>query len=132
MDKDLFDFTVVVEATEAYPQRPKEKLLPQLPIPINNVETSHEPTRIWCDLNGNLMAGMWRRALAAVVSLAITRPGVNEHEITRNVCPGLTPREVGDAIDWLIARGNLGSTSFRGDSRNIFAREGYYLYLQSQ
>lgn len=74
---------------------------------------------------GNLVTGMWRKCVAAVLGTIVTRPGVRDAEIVRVLWPGLTIGEVEVIAGWLVDAGVVdrrageGSSGGRGEIANF-------------
>ena len=92
MEKAMIDFPITISSTELYYYKPTITPLP--PPAVNSANWKEEPVRLWYDIMGNLVHGMWRKCCAAVLGTVVTRPGIRDAEMVRVLLPGLTMAEV--------------------------------------
>jgi hypothetical protein len=131
MDKDIVNFKVQIKPGPRYES--KSRTLPAPPFPRGNPESRTEPIRLWVDINGKLITGMWLKVTTAVLALITSRPGIHMKEIMRVLWPGLTLVEVEEIVNWLASRGSV-KYSNEGDDdtkTGCWPNEGYFLALQS-
>ncbi|KAF8450108.1 hypothetical protein BGX38DRAFT_1269609 [Terfezia claveryi] len=104
MEKAMIDFPIMISPTELYYCKP---MAPPPPPAVNSVNWKEEPVRLWYDIMGNLVHGMWRKCCAAVLGTVVTRPGIRDAEVVKVLWPGLTMTEVETVGDWLEKAGVL-------------------------
>lgn len=131
MDKDIVNFKVQIKPGPRYES--KSRTLPAPPFPMGNPESRAEPIRLWVDINGKLITGMWLKVTTAVLALITSRPGIHMKEIMRVLWPGLTLIEVEEIVNWLSSRGSVKYNNEGGDDTKTgcWPNEGYFLALQS-
>ncbi|KAF8477313.1 hypothetical protein BDZ91DRAFT_843996 [Kalaharituber pfeilii] len=97
---------------------------------LNSADWSKEPVKLWYDIMGNLVKGMWRKCVIAVLGTVVTRPGVTEGEVTRVLEPALERGEVRGILEWLREWGVVVSREGNGGGRECsgwFVREGFWV-----
>ncbi|KAI4237140.1 MAG: hypothetical protein LQ349_002064, partial [Xanthoria aureola] len=106
MDKRKLHFQVGVRATDAYVMG--NPLLP-LPDPPSGPKNSMDdddprPTKIplWYDIHGDLIPELWQLAVAATMSVLVTRPGIAARVLEPSVRPSLGLCEVQMILDWMV------------------------------
>lgn len=116
MEKAMIDFPISIHPTPMYYQnRPTITTLPP-PVP-NSSDWQREPVKLWYDIMGNLVSGMWRKCVAAVLGTIVTRPGLRDAEIVRVLWPAMTVGEVEVVTRWLENAGML-------ERRQVYGRGG--------
>ncbi|OCF33220.1 hypothetical protein I316_04961 [Kwoniella heveanensis BCC8398] len=75
--------------------------------------------RRWCDVFGDFMIGDWNKAINAVRSLVVVRPGISLHEIRKKLELILDRLELVDILEYLVTSGRLRYTwSSKDDERS--------------
>lgn len=101
MDKRKLHFHVGIRATDSYVEG--NPLLP-LPEPPSSPNMENPRTRIplWYDINGDLIPELWQLAVAATMSVLVTRPGITARVLEQSVRPGLALWEIQMVLDWMV------------------------------
>lgn len=128
MPKDLVDFKVDLRANPSYASIPKITGPP--PIPDGKSENPIEPIRIWVDMNGDVIKGMWLKFVTAVISMITGRPGINTMELANMLRPGATLIEVEEAVGWLMARGAVMTRDGSQPKDGCWPTEGFFRALE--
>jgi len=122
MEKAMIDFPITISPTELYYKPP---ITPLPPPAANSRNWKEEPVRLWYDIMGNLVHGMWRKCCAAVLGTVVTRPGIRDAEMVRVLWPGLTMAEVETVRGWLEKTGVLEKRVI-GGVQAMFVKEGFW------
>lgn len=129
MDKKMVDFKVHLKPGPAFDWAPPS--LPPPPIPRGGFDSPRcglEPISLWVGLEGNVVSGMWFKALTAVTTVITARPGIQNAEICRVLQPGVTLAEVELIVGWLVKRG---AVEHKGDKEmGNWPTEDYYLAVR--
>jgi hypothetical protein len=127
MPKHMVDFKIDLRAEPSYVDRPTAGAVP--PIPEGKTGNPIEPIRIWIDMNGNVVKGMWLRVATTVLSLITGRPGIHPREIAKMLNPGVTLVEAMDIIKWLHERGVVEFNRELDTGTGCWSKEGFYRAL---
>jgi hypothetical protein len=127
MPKHMVDFKIDLRAAPSYIDRPQVGILP--PIPEGKTGNPIEPIRIWIDMNGTVIKGMWLRVAITVLSLITGRPGIHAREVTNTLNPGITLVEAMDVIKWLKLRGAIEFNRDLDKGAGCWPKEGFYRAL---
>ena len=128
MSKDLVDFKVDLRPFPSYAEIPE--LTPPPPIPDGKSDNPIEPIRIWVDMNGDVIKGMWLKFVTAVISMVTGRPGIHTRELANMMRPGATLVEVEEAVGWLMKRGAISVKEDGGPAEGCWPTEGFYRALE--
>ncbi|KAI9801614.1 MAG: hypothetical protein M1825_003293 [Sarcosagium campestre] len=104
MDKSRLAVSLSVQATPTYTYS-RGNALRLTPPPQQHLVDENLPVPIWFDLHGNFMLAMWYKALAAVLSILATRPGLTLISMQRLMKPSLRQWELGLIVDWMVQVG---------------------------
>ena len=130
MERAMIDFPITVSPTHLYYTKPL------IPLPSEPVPNSHNwtqiPVRVWYDIMGNLVQGMWKKVVAAVLGTVASRPGIADAEIFRILCPAVTIAEVELVCDWLEISGVLLRREVSGGGKANFVKEAFWWTLLGQ
>ncbi|KAL8773356.1 MAG: hypothetical protein Q9209_001750 [Squamulea sp. 1 TL-2023] len=102
MDKRKLHFDVAIRATDSYVEG--NPLLP-LPDPPASHRMGKDATTkfpLWYGINGEVIPVMWQLALAATMSVLVTRPGITAKILEPAVRPSLALWEVQMILDWMV------------------------------
>lgn len=101
MDKRKLHFHVGIRATDSYVEG--NPLLP-LPDPPSSPNMDNPRTKIplWYDINGDLIPELWQLAVAATMSVLVTRPGITARVLEPSVRPSLALWEIQMILDWMV------------------------------
>ncbi|KAI9834287.1 MAG: RNA polymerase III transcription initiation factor complex subunit [Phylliscum demangeonii] len=114
MDKERLFFDVDVVPTDTYEYgNPIDSPLPPAPMSdparhattLDGTEAAGEPflpIPLWFDIYGNFIPLLWRKVLAAVLSILIMRTGITTPELHRCLRPSLYLFDLEMVLDWLV------------------------------
>ncbi|KAI5793241.1 hypothetical protein EDC01DRAFT_91164 [Geopyxis carbonaria] len=128
MPKHLVDFKLEVKPVPDYISRITPPPLP--PVPSRNPDDPTDPIRLWFDIEGGVVKGMWLRVLTAALSLVVGRPAITTAEMTKMLKPGMTLREAQQVVEWLMERRVIEARDCGAGVMGYWAKEAYYLGLQ--
>ncbi|KAL8952812.1 MAG: hypothetical protein Q9222_001284 [Ikaeria aurantiellina] len=100
IDKTKLLFDVGVRATESYVQGNPLLPLPEPPSCSSDTVMSRIP--LWYDINGELILELWQLAVAAVMSIVVTRPGVAIQDMEPSLRPTLAIWELHMLLGWMV------------------------------
>jgi len=123
MEKAMIDFPITISPTELYYY--KHPITSPPPPAVNSTNWKEEPVKLWYDIMGNLVHGMWRKCCAAVLGTVVTRPGIRDAEMVKVLWPGLTMVEVETVGGWLEQAGVL-ENRVVGGVKARFVKDGFW------
>ena len=129
MERAMIDFPITISPTHLYYTKPLIALPPE--VVANSPDWTQVPVRVWYDIMGNLVQGMWKKVVAAVLGTVTGRPGIGDAEVSRILCPGVTIAEVEMVCDWLAIAGVLLRREVNGVKAS-FVKEGFWWGLLGQ
>ena len=97
------------------------------PIPLARLPT-------WIDINNNSVSIIWELALAAVLTIMVTRPMVGHNEIEKYVKPSLDAWEIKLIMEWCVTAGVgtwAGVDGVRSQNGGVILEEWWWLALGS-
>ena len=103
MDKTKLFCNAVVSPTSTYVVG--NPLLPLPPIPSFHLDESDGRRRripLWFDIHGNLLRHLWSRAVAAVMCIITTRPGIGFDDVSSFVLPMVERWELEWVLEWMV------------------------------
>lgn len=99
--KSKYLFDVELQATDDYQEGNPLLPLPEPPS-VAQTEADKEKIPLWYDIHGDVIGELWGMAVAAIISILITRPGVSIYEVEPLVRPSLGSWEVQMMLDWMV------------------------------
>ena len=133
IEKNLIDFPIFISPTPLYYQKPYFRSSPHSPYPPapppNSPDWDKQPVKLWYDIMGNIVMGMWKKCVAAVLGTVVARPGIREGEIVKVLWPGLTIVEVEELVGWLVECGAVDRVKAGDGVHGCFPREGCHWSL---
>ena len=103
MDKTKLYCNAVVSPTSIYVDG--NPILPLPPIPCSHFDEPNTRRRripLWYDIHGNFLKHLWKKAVAAIMCIITTRPGVSFSDISVLVVPMLEKWELGWMLEWTV------------------------------
>ena len=128
MPKDLVSFKLNVRATTSSFECSSVK--PLSPYLEGKSGGPLEPIRIWYDINGKIIRGMWNRAVTAVLAMIIIRPSITCKELGKMIHPGMTVVECVEVVKWLSRCGAVRTGADGQETGGCWPEEGYYRALE--
>ncbi|KFY28987.1 hypothetical protein V491_00229 [Pseudogymnoascus sp. VKM F-3775] len=103
MDKTKLLFDIQISPSDTYLYDDAHPLIRSnmLSIEHNPPPKPHDGALpLWYDINGQLIPGLWRKVMGAVLATIMQRPGIEAKEVTRLLSPALEEWEARLAIEW--------------------------------
>ena len=103
MDKTKLLFDIQISPSDTYVYDDTHPL-----IRSNMLSVQHNPPPkphdgalpLWYDINDQLIPGLWRKVMGAVLATIMQRPGIEAKEVTRLLSPALEEWEARLALEW--------------------------------
>ena len=100
MDKRRLNFSLELRPSPTYVYG---NPLPPLPAPPSqHLQDPMAKIPLWYDIHGSLVPVMWEKALAAVLAVLATRPGVGAPDMEKVMRPAMEAWELQQVLEWLV------------------------------
>ena len=136
MDKSRLFCNVLIVPLPAYV--PRNPLLPLPPPPAKHLlptSSARTPAAVekrkiplWYDIHGHLIQPLWELALAAVMAVLVTRPGIGVKEVEQAVRPCMEEWEIEWVLEWIVKAG-VATARGEGRGRRWITGEWWWLVL---
>ncbi|KFZ20671.1 hypothetical protein V502_03084 [Pseudogymnoascus sp. VKM F-4520 (FW-2644)] len=103
MDKTKLLFDIQISPSDNYVYDDAHPLIRSnmLSIEHNPPPKPHDGALpLWYDINDQLIPGLWRKVMGAVLATIMQRPGIEAKEVTRLLSPALEEWEARLAVEW--------------------------------
>ncbi|KFY38063.1 hypothetical protein V495_06777 [Pseudogymnoascus sp. VKM F-4514 (FW-929)] len=103
MDKTKLLFDIQISPLDTYVYDDAHPLIRSnmLSIEHNPPPKPHDGALpLWYDINDQLIPGLWRKVMGAVLATIMQRPGIEAKEVTRLLSPALEEWEARLAVEW--------------------------------
>ncbi|ELR09727.1 hypothetical protein GMDG_04213 [Pseudogymnoascus destructans 20631-21] len=103
MDKTKLLFDIQISPSDTYVYDDAHPLIrsSMLSIEHNPPPKPHDGALpLWYDINDQLIPGLWRKVMGAVLATIMQRPGIEAKEVTRLLSPALEEWEARLALEW--------------------------------
>ncbi|OBT76936.1 hypothetical protein VF21_04181 [Pseudogymnoascus sp. 05NY08] len=103
MDKTKLLFDIQISPSDTYVYDDAHPLIrsSMLSVQHNPPPKPHDGALpLWYDINDQLIPGLWRKVMGAVLATIMQRPGIEAKEVTRLLSPALEEWEARLALEW--------------------------------